>query len=67
MSGEIVLLQRPFRTFTDSAFAAIANDTSFYKLADSADDTARSDIELCYYEKAAGPAYSVHRDRHDRP
>jgi hypothetical protein len=62
VSGEIVLLQRPFRTFSDSAFAAIANDTLFYKLADSADNTARSDIELYEDEKPLGPAHSVHRD-----
>ena len=62
VSGEIVLLQRPFRVFSDSAFAAIANDTWFYKNADSADNTERSDIELYEDEKPLGPAHSVHRD-----
>lgn len=62
VSGEIVLLQRPFRGFTDSAFAAIANDTMFNKLADTADDTLRSDIELYEDEKPLGPAHSVHAD-----
>jgi hypothetical protein len=62
VSGEIVLLQRPFRAFSDSAFAAIANDAMFNSLADSADNTARSDIELYEDEKPLGPAHSIHAD-----
>lgn len=62
VAGEIVLLQRPFRGFSDSAFAVIANDTMFNGMADSADNTARSDIELYEDQAPLGPAHSVHTD-----
>jgi len=62
VSGEIVLLQRPFRQFSNSEIAAIANDVLFSNFADSADDNARSDIELYEDEKPLGPAHSTHAD-----
>jgi hypothetical protein len=62
LSGQIVLLQRPFREFLDSKFAAIANDVMFNNFADSADNNARSDIELYEDDKPLGPAHSVHAD-----
>jgi hypothetical protein len=62
VSGDIVLLQRPFREFLDSKFAVISNDTMFNDFADSADDNNRSDVQLYEDEKPLGPAHSVHAD-----
>jgi hypothetical protein len=62
VDGEKVLLHRPFRGFLDSKFAAIANDTRFRDIADTADNVLRSDIELYEDGKLLGPAHSVHAD-----
>jgi hypothetical protein len=62
VSGEIVLLQRPFREFLNSEFAVISNDATFGKFADTADNNLRSDIELYEDEKPLGPAHSTHGD-----
>ena len=57
-----LLLRRPFQTFMDSKFAAIAIDPRWRLFADSADDNERSDIQLYEDDKPLGPAHSVHRD-----
>ena len=62
VDGDRFLLRRPFRTFLDSKFAAIAIDPRWRLFADSADNNERSDIELYEDDKLMGPAHSVHRD-----
>ena len=62
VDGDRLLLRRPYRTFLDSKFAAIAVDPRWRLTADSADDNGRSDVELYEDDKLLGPAHSVHRD-----
>jgi hypothetical protein len=61
-SGEKLPLERPFRAFMNSEFAVIATDTMFTRSADSADNNARSDVDLYEDGKLLGPAHGVHAD-----
>ena len=62
VAGEKLLLLRPFSRFVDSPFAAVATDSQFATLADTAENNDRSRIELYEDDKRLGPAHSVHAD-----
>ena len=62
VSGEKILLRRPFVRFLNSDFAMIASDHLFVALADSVDNNDRSTIEIYENEIRVGPAHSTHAD-----
>jgi hypothetical protein len=62
VSGQRILLRRPFVRFLNSDFAVIASDHLFVALADSVDNNDRSRIEIYENETRVGPAHSTHAD-----
>jgi hypothetical protein len=62
VAGSKVRLMPPFREFLNSKFAVISNDRAFFEVADTADDTTRSDVVIYEDGKPLGPAHSTHAD-----
>lgn len=59
VAGAKLLLRRPFVRFINSDFSVIVDDNVFSDLADTADNTERSPIEIYENDRPLGPAHSV--------